>query len=431
MSPLFAGATCQPQNGALGEQCTLGGFPEYSVNVTSVAQIQLAVNFARMRNIRLVVRNTGHDVLGRNTGKGALSLWTHHLDDSEVMDAYDSANGSYTGPAFKMGAGVLAHEMHEAAEKHGYTAVRGGLSPVSSLYGMAADQVLSVDIITPEDHFFTADDTQSINLFWAIRGGGAATWGVATSMTVRVHEKIAVGGYAWRGKPFMIPGMALRDFKKLVQPLLDEWEALSVDPKLEFFDEDNLYSAWKKHFPTVPVGGTTARTANRLLPRKNWVDGELLKKTIKTVRSVVEDGAFLVHYNINGPKPEGASENVVNPAWRDTMMFNIIGVVWDADATEEEIATGNEKLTGDLSQRLKDISPGAGAYNNEGDLMDLEWQVSFYSQKYDRLLAIKKNIDPRDLFWAPTAVGSEGWAIGNQENVPFISQDGRLCRVSV
>lgn len=42
-------------------QCTLGGFPEYVVNVTSAAQVQLAVNFARNLNIRLVIKNTGHE----------------------------------------------------------------------------------------------------------------------------------------------------------------------------------------------------------------------------------------------------------------------------------------------------------------------------------------------------------------------------------
>lgn len=42
-------------------QCTLGGFPEYVVNVTSAAQVQLAVNFARNFNIRLVIKNTGHE----------------------------------------------------------------------------------------------------------------------------------------------------------------------------------------------------------------------------------------------------------------------------------------------------------------------------------------------------------------------------------
>ena len=42
-------------------QCTLGGFPEYVVNVTSTAQVQPAVNFARNHNIQLVINNTGHE----------------------------------------------------------------------------------------------------------------------------------------------------------------------------------------------------------------------------------------------------------------------------------------------------------------------------------------------------------------------------------
>ena len=42
-------------------QCTLGGFPEYVVNVSTAAQVQLAVNFARNLNIRLVIKNTGHE----------------------------------------------------------------------------------------------------------------------------------------------------------------------------------------------------------------------------------------------------------------------------------------------------------------------------------------------------------------------------------
>lgn len=63
MSPLFEGTTCEPQNAATGGVCSIGGFPLYSVKVTNVAQIQLAINFARNLNIRLVVRNTGHDFL--------------------------------------------------------------------------------------------------------------------------------------------------------------------------------------------------------------------------------------------------------------------------------------------------------------------------------------------------------------------------------
>lgn len=124
MSPLFQGATCQPQNAATGGKCEIGGFPLYSVDVSNVAQVQLAVNFARNLNLRLVVHNTGHEFLGKSTGAGALSIWTHNLKSIKVIKDYQSA-GSYRGPAFKLGAGVQVREIYETAEREGYTAVGG------------------------------------------------------------------------------------------------------------------------------------------------------------------------------------------------------------------------------------------------------------------------------------------------------------------
>lgn len=125
MSPLYEGATCEPQGAALGKSCTLGGFPSYSLNISTVADIQLAINFARNQNIRLVVRNTGHDFLGKNTGGGALSIWTHNHREIKVIHEYESAGGRYKGPAFKLGPGVMVYELYEAAEREGYTAVGG------------------------------------------------------------------------------------------------------------------------------------------------------------------------------------------------------------------------------------------------------------------------------------------------------------------
>lgn len=124
MSPLYEGATCEPSNAAGGGQCTLGGFPLYSVKATNVAQIQLAVNFARNLNIRLIIHNTGHDFLGKSTGAGALSIWTHNLKDIKFTKSYRGA-GSYTGPAFKLGAGIQVKDLYEAADREGYSAVGG------------------------------------------------------------------------------------------------------------------------------------------------------------------------------------------------------------------------------------------------------------------------------------------------------------------
>jgi len=103
--------------------CTIGSYPTLSVNVSTVAQIQLAINLARNLNIRLVIKNTGHDFGAKSTGAGALSLWTHNLKDTRFYKEYEE--GSYKGPAFKMGAGVQIFEAYKAARKENVTIVGG------------------------------------------------------------------------------------------------------------------------------------------------------------------------------------------------------------------------------------------------------------------------------------------------------------------
>ena len=101
----------------------MGGYSSYAVNVTTVAHIQLAVNFARNAGLRLVVKNTGHDFNGKSTGAGALGIWTHHLKEIDYIEDYQSS--SYQGPAVKMGAGVQAYEIYEKANELGFTVVGG------------------------------------------------------------------------------------------------------------------------------------------------------------------------------------------------------------------------------------------------------------------------------------------------------------------
>lgn len=111
--------------------CTQGGYSEYAVKVKNVAQIQIAVNLARSLNLRLVIRNTGHDYNGRSVGKGALSIWTHGLKEVQYVENYESI--TYSGPVFKVGAGVQGFELYEAANKYGVSAV-AGICPVRSMY---------------------------------------------------------------------------------------------------------------------------------------------------------------------------------------------------------------------------------------------------------------------------------------------------------
>ena len=122
--PLYEGLTCVPpslRNGSV--VCTLGGYASYSVAVANVAQIQLSLNFARHANLRLVVRNAGHDFADKSVGAGALSLWLHKLNDIKFYEEYKF--GSYSGPAFKIGTGVATADLYQAAELNGVTVVGG------------------------------------------------------------------------------------------------------------------------------------------------------------------------------------------------------------------------------------------------------------------------------------------------------------------
>ncbi|KAK7954707.1 hypothetical protein PG988_015401 [Apiospora saccharicola] len=497
MWPLFQGSTCLPQKaGAPGQTCELGGSPTYVVNVTKVADIQLAVNFARNTGVRLIVRNTGHDYVGKSTGAGSLSIWTHHLKGIDFIPTYSSPATSYTGPAIKMGAGIVGYELYEAADKFGVSALSGegrtvgtaggytaggGLAPLTGKYGMAADQVLSIDVVTPDGRFVTADEANHPDLFWALRGGGGGTFGVVTSMTVRVHPRMIFSGmtftmtsgtgadaavskevmfaaldaymrhfpefaeagtyayatllpspdgtgHTWTMKPWLIPGMELDEFRELVAPLLAAWADLKFPVEPEFFQTDSFLEAYENHFPADQVGMPNVRTGSRLIPKENWANPSVLNETISTLLDIVNHGSSLIFYCINGGHPPpGAPPSAVQPAWRTAYMFAIVGTIWDADAPPEEVERINVRISQDWMMRLRSLTPGGGTYLNEADVMEPQHQTCFYGRdNYERLIRIKRDMDPHSVFWAPTAVGSDAWYVKDQKSWLTL-QTGQLC----
>jgi hypothetical protein len=53
--------------------CSIGMYPPYVVNATDASHIQAALRFATDKNLRLTIKNTGHNGSGRNVGYGSLS----------------------------------------------------------------------------------------------------------------------------------------------------------------------------------------------------------------------------------------------------------------------------------------------------------------------------------------------------------------------
>ncbi|ORY02849.1 FAD binding domain-containing protein [Clohesyomyces aquaticus] len=491
-SILFQGMTCMPpaySAAFLGNKkgCELGGFPEYVVNATSVKQIQVAVLFAKEHNIRLVIKNTGHDFGAKSVGKGALSIWTHHLKDSEYIERYTGEG--YNGKAVRLAAGIEVYEAYALAKKHGITLVGGegktvgyiggyiqggGHSPLTSIWGMAADHVLAIQVVTADGSFITASPSNNTDLFWAIRGGGGSTYGVVSSMVIKAFPQIKVttmrfnmttganftkekfweaqrayvdnfayyadlGYYAYyrirhvNGEIFhdmtswVAPNTSEVDFRVSLAPLFAKWKALGVpfDPIIQEYD--NFSDGWADGFPQE-AWSWTMRQASRFFPRENLVNETNRAVSFDAIQGVFDEGANLIMFNFRNPPGSDTIDNAVNPAWRDVLMFALMFVTWNPANSTEYVTQLSRNLTYEWNPRWKKLTRGSGTYMSESDYIEPGWQQSFHGHKYQRLYAIKQKWDPDSVFYAQNAVGSEDWEMREMILGHLPSQNSRLCR---
>ncbi|KFZ17739.1 hypothetical protein V502_04430 [Pseudogymnoascus sp. VKM F-4520 (FW-2644)] len=486
MSPLYQGLTCTGTTDPT-TPCTFGGFPVYAVNVTTVAQIQLAVNFARNANMRLVIKNTGHDFSGKSSGAGALSIWTHHLNSIAYTNHYVDKSLQYSGPAFKMGSGVIARDAYAAAQAKGLMIVGGegatvgvmggyitggGHSPMSSLYGMAADQVLAMEVVTANGRFVTADSTQNSDLFWALCGGGGSTFGIVTSVTVRAYHTMAVtvslfnftsggnitvdtfwagvralfdnfiiyteasvysyfwiipipgGNFSFLMKPFWAPGSTAAQTQALLKPFLDQLEVLGIPVAPTFTEYTTFDDAWSAAFPVEIVGRDSSILASRLFQKSAWLNETILNSTFDAWKAAaVEDGDLLLNFNLAAPNVNGV-DNCILPAWRGAILHSIAEASWVDPASNATILAVRDGLSNRMLQ-WKAITPDSGAYAGEGDRDEVDFQQNFFGANYPRLLGIKQSVDPKNVFWARNAVGSESLSVVQHDIVN--DENGRLC----
>ncbi|KAL4806377.1 FAD binding domain protein [Aspergillus unguis] len=502
MLPLYEGRTCMAPGYNYTSSCTQGAYPTYVVNATTVMQIQLAVNFARNQNLRLVVKNTGHDFNGKAAGKGALSIWTHWLKDKEFYDLYVSDNG-YVGPAIKVGAGVQVWEANEFAKENGATTVTGeavtvgvagftaggGHSPLSSMFGMAADQVLSMEVVLANGSFITASATQNPDVFWMLRGGGGSTIGVVTSMTIIAHPQIQTTSvtfnftindcpsnesfwagvsayfdnfetfvdagtygyyylgasaymlgtdyegstdYYFRMESFVAPNMSLAETKTLLKPWFDVLDELNITYTPWYNHADNYHDVWQAAFPQEYVGTALVKTASRLMPRSILTDDSSRESLFAAHMDAIEKGLFIAGFHVTGTGKAMTppDNNSVLPAWRDALAHIIVGTQWTSDAGWDTIYDSSLKVT-NWMDTMRAIAPDSGSYMSEGDLLEPNQTEAFYGENYGRLYLLKQLYDPTGLFFALTGVGAENWEVQvEDEELPNNwNNNGRLCPV--
>ena len=165
--------------------------PALIARCSGTADVVGAVNAAREEGWELSVRGGGHNVAGTAVTDGGLMI------DLSTM------KGIHVDPAartVRAQGGVLWKELNRETQLHGLAVtggaisttgiagltLGGGLGWLMTKLGLAADNLLSVELVTADGSVLTVSADEHPDLFWGLRGGGG-NFGVATSLEYRLH----------------------------------------------------------------------------------------------------------------------------------------------------------------------------------------------------------------------------------------------------
>ena len=172
--------------------------PAVIVRCRSAADVAAGVRFARAAGLDICVRGGGHNVAGRAV-----------VDDAVMIDLAEMKGTEVDAEARTVRAegGLTWAELNDATAEHGLAVtggaisttgiagltLGGGLGWLMAKHGLAADNLLAVELVNADGDVLDVTEASDPDLFWALRGGGG-NFGIATTFTYRLHPLEMVTG---------------------------------------------------------------------------------------------------------------------------------------------------------------------------------------------------------------------------------------------
>ncbi|KAK0183695.1 FAD-binding domain-containing protein [Armillaria mellea] len=428
--------------------CRQGAVPSYYIDVVDHTDVVAAFEFSRHTGVPVVVKNTGHDYMGRSSGPGTLGVWTHYLKSIYYNKAFIPQGCEKTAdqaPAVTFGSGAQFSDILQFANENNVTIPGGsdatvgvgggylqggGHSPLSNIFGLAVDRVLEYEIVVPTGDLLVANECQNPDLFFALRGGGGGTFGVVMQVTTQALPRAELVTVSATFRPttpierfleFVIPysvGWAsdgwsgyiytagifhlskletmedeafiyMAPLKTFLKDELDIELQVSTSHSYGEFHENYLHLSsvgLPKCIPVFP--------ASRLIPAETFSESpkELLSTLMQLINTLP---ASFIFANTPYAFP-GDGKTSVTDAWRKSIWDVTFGQVWDYSASPAEQEKGYRDLSRSMDP-LRKITAGGGTYGNEADVYEPDWERAFWGENYEELVRIKRKYDPEHL----------------------------------
>ncbi len=168
------------------------GEPDVIVRAGSAEDVAGAVRWAAAESIPVAARGGGHSAWGEVPG--GLTLDLAELNDVEVDGTLVRVGGGATWgrvAAILADRGLGISSGDTASVGVGGLTLGGGIGWMVRAWGLAADQLVGVQLVTASGDVIEATDASHPDLMWALRGGGG-NFGVITRFDFRAHALEAV-----------------------------------------------------------------------------------------------------------------------------------------------------------------------------------------------------------------------------------------------
>jgi FAD/FMN-containing dehydrogenase len=436
----FRGEVMEPGSAAYDESTTVfnGMFDRKPLTIlkpAGTADVIRAIGLARLSGLPFAIRGGGHSVAGFSM-----------CDDGIVIDMR-GMKGIRVDPKKRTAraqAGLNWGEFDRETQAFGLATTGGrvtttgvpgftlgsGSGWLERKHGFAADNLLSVDIVTAEGEVVTANENENAELLWGLRGGGG-NFGVVTEMEFQLHEvgPVVYGGLAafdpsqsaeviamwrdisedapealgwavasitappapfvpqeWQGKRVIaIAGQFAGDLEEAerlmkplrgLKPIVDLWQPMPYLAVQGLLDAGNPYGA-RAYWRAYNVGGLDEKAIDLFIERAATIPSPL------TAFIILGMGGAVSRVGENDTALSGRNEP-----------FNVhLNAIWEADADDDaNIAWVRETTTAFEPH----TTPGMALnFTTEISSADIE---DSYGSKLQRLRTLKSTYDPTNLF---------------------------------
>jgi FAD/FMN-containing dehydrogenase len=272
--------------------------PALIARCTGPDDVIQAVNLARVQQLLVSVRCSGHNVAGYAVCDDGLVIDLSRMKEIAVDPA---------ARTIRAGAGLTWGEVNDALQPHGLAAtggfvsitgvsgltLGGGLGWLVRKHGLALDNLLSAQVVLADGRLVTASASEHEDLFWAIRGGGG-NFGIVTSFEFQVHPVGTVlAGIVLH--PAAAAANAIRWWR--------DFEATSP--------EESTQGALLFHFPDDPSGPPPLRGA--ALVGLGGVYAGPVEEGERVLRSLREYGPPIA--DMFQPTPYNAAQRMADFLW--------------------------------------------------------------------------------------------------------------------